>query len=58
MLIRMMKRLFESEVIYLLHLSGKNIVGLIKNANDDSIYFIHSNDEILKDFIEHIMELY
>ncbi len=54
----MMKRLFESEVIYLLHLSGKNIVGLIKNANDDSIYFIHSNDEILKDFIEHIMELY
>ena len=54
----MLKRLFESEVIYPLYLSGKNIVGLIKNAGDDSIYFIHSNDEILKDFIEHIIEIY
>lgn len=53
-----LKRLFENDAIYPLYLSGKSIVGLIKNQNDESLYFMHSSDEVLKDFIDHIIDLY
>lgn len=53
-----LKKMFEFDVIYPVFLSGKDVVGLIRYTNDNSVYFIHNNDVILKTFIKHIIEEY